>query len=166
MQKVMLFMSKLTLRQLETLVKEKYSLTKALKKVHPENFYQAGQTCFCPFHENHNTPAAAIYDDEKGQSLYCFTERKLYTVVDVFKELMHYDVYELGYGLWQSMSEFEKQAWLAEHEEYEQSGIFNRQDTDVKVNKELEKAIALFKSKKIGLNDLLKYYIENKGEVK
>ena len=51
-----------------------------------------------------------------------------------------------------------KSKWLAE--EYEQSGIFNR--TDVKVNKELEKAIALFKSKKIGLNDLLKYYIKQR----
>ena len=29
--------------------------------------------CFCPFHDNHNTPAAKIYKDDAGDSLYCFS---------------------------------------------------------------------------------------------
>lgn len=158
-------MTKLNLNQLEQLVKEKYSLTKALKKLKPENFYQVGQTCFCPFHDNHNTPAASIYNDEKGQTLYCFTERRLYTVVDVFKELMHYDVYELGLGLWQTMSPEEQHLWLEDNQQYDLSGAFDKVETVQSHNKELEKAIMLFQNRKISLSELLQKYIDSRKEV-
>lgn len=151
-------MVKLSLRQLEQLVKEKYNLTKALIKINPHNRYQVGQPCFCPFHENHHTPAAALYDDPKGQTLYCFTERKIYTVVDVFKDLMHYDIYEIGNNLWKNMSNEERQLWLAEHQEYEIAGTFDKAKS---VSRELKVAIELFKNKKIPLNDLLEKYIIN-----
>lgn len=149
-------MNKLTLRQLEDLVKEKYSLTKSLSKLNPDNQYQVGQPCFCPFHENHNSPAASIYDDEKGETLYCFSERKLYSVVDVFKDLMHYDIYDLGNRLWKSMSEEEQQAWLIAHHAYEDA--FNKKE-DKPVSKALRQSIELFKNRKIELNDMLKAYM-------
>ena len=39
---------------------------------------------FCPFHENHSTPAAKMYwDDDKGiWVLWCFTEHKHFTAYD------------------------------------------------------------------------------------
>jgi hypothetical protein len=151
-------MIKLSLKQLEQLVKEKYNLAKALTKINPHNRYQLGQPCFCPFHENYHSPSAALYDDPKGQTLYCFTERKIYTVVDVFKNLMHYDIYEIGNNLWKKMSDEQKQIWLAEHQEYETAGTFDKTKS---VSKELKVAIELFKNKKIPLNDLLEKYIIN-----
>lgn len=147
-------MSKLSLRQLEALVKEKYSLTKSLSKLNPDNQYQVGQPCFCPFHENHNTPAASIYDDEKGQTLYCFSERKLYSVVDVFKELMHYDIYDLGNRLWLSMSEDEQQAWLSKNGQYDISTAFDKPGSK-ELSKEVKRSVELFKNKKIDVEKLL-----------
>jgi len=151
-------MNKLTLKQMEDLVKEKYSLTKSLSKLNPDNQYQVGQPCFCPFHENHNSPAASIYDDEKGETLYCFSERKLYTVVDVFKDLMHYDIYDLGNSLWKSMSEAEQQAWLISHNAYDQA--FDKKEIKP-LSKELRKSIELYKSNKINLNEMLNAYMSN-----
>lgn len=151
---------KLSLKQLETLVKEKYSLVKALNKIYEKNHYQVGQPCFCPFHENYHTPAASIYEDEKSQTLYCFTERKLYNVVDVFKNLMHYDVYQLGEGLWKSMSKEEQHVWLVDHDD---SFIeaFNKKE-EAKSSKNLLLNIELFKNKKISLDCLLENYINEK----
>jgi len=151
-------MAKLSLRQLESLVKEKYSLIKSLKKINPGGNYQVGQPCFCPFHENHNTPAAALYDDDKGQTLYCFSERKLYTVVDVFKNLLHYDVYDLGNRLWSSMSEPEQQEWLMHNEDYDLASAFNKVEKK-EMSKELKKSAELFKDKKIDLNKFLDDYM-------
>lgn len=151
-------MAKLSLRQLESLVKEKYSLIKSLKKINPSGSYQVGQPCFCPFHENHNTPAAALYDDDKGQTLYCFSERKLYTVVDVFKNLLHYDVYDLGNRLWSSMSEPEQQEWLMQNEDYDLASAFNKVEKK-EMSKELKKSVELFKDKKIDLNKFLDDYM-------
>lgn len=153
--------NKLSLRQLEDLVKEKYSLTKSLSKLNPHNRYQAGQPCFCPFHENHNTPAASIYDDEKGETLYCFSERKLYTVVDVFEKLMSYDVHDLGNRLWQSMSETEQQEWLIANNAYED--VFSKKE-EKEDSKKLKQSIAMYKSKKLKLNDLLGQYLAESEE--
>jgi len=151
-------MSKLSLRQLEDLVKEKYSMTKALSKLNPDNQYQAGQPCFCPFHENHNTPSAAIYDDDKGQTLYCFSERKLYTVVDVFKDLMHYDVYELGSRLWLSMSDTEQDIWLAQHGQHDLRTAFDKPESKDLPEKAKQSA-GLYKSKKISINEFLDKFL-------
>lgn len=40
--------------------------------------------CFCPFHENYDTPAAKISKTENGDMLYCFSERKSYRPADLF----------------------------------------------------------------------------------
>lgn len=153
-------MSKLSLRQLEALVKEKYSLTKSLSKLNPENNYQVGQPCFCPFHENHNTPAASIYDDDKGQTLYCFSERKLYSVVDVFKDLMHYDIYDLGNRLWSSMTEQEQQAWLSKNGQYDVSTAFDK-PLGKELPEEVKRSAELFKNRKIDIDKLLDEYMSN-----
>lgn len=41
---------------------------------------------FCPFHSNQNTPAAHIYQEEDGSStIYCFSENRVFTNVDLYK---------------------------------------------------------------------------------
>lgn len=40
--------------------------------------------CFCPFHENYDTPAAKISKTDRGDMLYCFSERKSYRPADLF----------------------------------------------------------------------------------
>ena len=46
--------------------------------------------CFCPFHENHNSPAAKMYEDEDTGLivLHCFTERRRYTTYDYVKIIL------------------------------------------------------------------------------
>ena len=39
--------------------------------------------CLCPFHDNQNTPSAKIYNDESGQTLYCYAEQRLYRPADL-----------------------------------------------------------------------------------
>lgn len=41
--------------------------------------------CFCPFHDNTDTPAAHLYKTENGTHLMCFAERKSYRPHDVFR---------------------------------------------------------------------------------
>ena len=38
-----------------------------------------------PFHDNTSTPAAKLYKDERGDTLFCFSEQKMYYPVDVIK---------------------------------------------------------------------------------
>lgn len=45
---------------------------------------------FCPFHENHSTPAAKMYWDEEKQIwvIWCFTEHKRYTAYDYVEKIL------------------------------------------------------------------------------
>ena len=44
---------------------------------------------FCPFHENTRTRAAHLYlEDDKSYSLFCFSEHKMFTSYDVYKEFL------------------------------------------------------------------------------
>lgn len=149
-----------TPKQLEQLVGEKYSLVKALRKYKPGEKYVVGQTCFCPFHDNENTPSAAIYEDDGKQSLYCFSERKLYTVVDVFKQLANYDVYELGNHLWHKMSDYEKKEWLKKNSQEDPADLFSKKQEVEEPSRDLAKARANFKYGKISLNELLGEYMK------
>lgn len=117
----------LSIDKLKKLVNEKFSLVSLLKKHNPEEHYEVDQPCFCPFHDNTNTPAASIYKDEDGsETLYCFSERKLYRPSDAIEKLLSYDVYELGSYIWNKMSEEEQNLWLVEHNVLESYGdLFN-----------------------------------------
>lgn len=149
---------KITTDQLRQLVTEKYSLVKTLRRYSGSNSYHVGQTCYCPFHDNTNTPAATIFDDDNGERLFCFSEKKQYTSADALEKLMHYDVYELGQKLWNSMSPLEKSDWLAEHNVVDYNSVFVSKEKPV--TKQLEVKINQFKSNKITISDLLNEYIK------
>jgi len=153
--------SSLTTEQLRQLVSEKYSLVKTLRQYNPDGRYTPGQTCYCPFHDNVNSPAAAIYDDDNGERLFCFSERKMYTSADALEVLLNYDVYNIGLKLWQSMSPLEKTDWLSTHGKVDLAEAFKSKKEEPKEkNLELEVKAQKFKTGKISLSELLDEYIK------
>lgn len=53
-----------------------------------KQYYAEGQPCYCPFHNDTNKKSGAIYRHDEGHLyLWCFTEQKIYDVIDVLKAL-------------------------------------------------------------------------------
>lgn len=154
---------KLSLGQLRKLVNQKYSLIEVLKKANPSGNYHVGGTCYCPFHDNTDTPSASIYDDENGEKLYCFSEGRLYGVDDAIEKLLKYDVYEVGSALWDRMSEEEQGLWLVSNSVDDYGEMFNQTKGSEKhsENRELVQAKEKFKRGDIPLSELLSWYIKD-----
>ena len=75
-----------------------------LEKAGFENYNYQGNV-FCPFHDNTDTPAAKMFDDEDGDRLYCFTERRMYRPADVIKQgLMKKRLAKIFYNIWKQLS--------------------------------------------------------------
>lgn len=160
-------MGTLSLKQLKELVNEKVSLIKTLKTYSPNNRYSVGQPCFCPFHDNTDTEAAAIYQDAHTgkETLYCFAEQKQYTAVDALSSLLNYDIYEIGEQVWQGMSGVEQNNWLVSHNYIDTSSMFKVQKENSNQKEEqLATDISRFKYGQIRLTELLESFKENKGE--
>ena len=152
----------LTTSQLKKLVVEKVDIVDILYKNNPDGHYHPGQTCFCPFHDNDNTPAASIYDNEGITSLYCFSERKLYTSADAIEILLNKNVYEVAKRLWDRMSDAEKQVWLSENSDESLEEAFSLpSNKDKPVSIEIKKAENDFKNRKITIKELLESIISN-----
>ena len=44
---------------------------------------------YCPFHDNQNTPAAHLYKEKDGSyTIYCFSENKVFTNTDLYKNYL------------------------------------------------------------------------------
>lgn len=101
------------IKVLERLVKERFDLQPLLQQLNPDARYQYGRPCFCPFHDNTDTPAAALYQGKAGDydSLYCFSEQRQYTSVDALKK-MGRNVFDEGAKIWKSMSKYEQENYL------------------------------------------------------
>lgn len=149
----------LTLNQLKKLIEEKVDIVDILYRYNPSGHYQAGQTCFCPFHDNENTPAASIYNNDGITSLYCFSERRLYTSADAIEILLKKDMYSIAEKLWARMPDTEKQKWIVvnSNESFEDAFSLNRDDTNSDTT--VKKARADFKNRKITVKDLLESII-------
>jgi hypothetical protein len=155
---------KISTSQLKRLVSDKVRISDILYKHNPEGHYEPGQTCFCPFHDNENTPAASIYDNDGVETLYCFSEQKLYTSADAIEILLKKDIYEVGRRLWERMNEVDKKDWLSNQVggDYSDMFEFDKPTTDYS-NLALERAKILFKRRRITLKQLLKEYIKVGG---
>lgn len=71
--------------------------------------YSYDGKCFCPFHENYNTPSAKLFKDERGDTLYCFSEQRLYKPTDLIdKGLVKTPVERLFKRLWSQLSQESK----------------------------------------------------------
>ena len=76
-----------------------------LEKAGYEDYDYMGNV-YCPFHDNTDTPAAKMYQDDEGDKLYCYGEcRKLYTPSDVIKKgLLKVRVNKIFYKIWKKLS--------------------------------------------------------------
>lgn len=146
-----------TADDLKKLVNDKLSIVDLLYKYNPTGSYHAGQTCFCPFHDNTHTPAAAIYDNDGKQTLWCFTERKTYTPADVIDVLLKKSSYVIGEKLWHNLTPAEQLQFLNEQNSMITSFDLLPENTEEK--KDLEKYKTLFKYGKITLDELLKEFL-------
>lgn len=155
---------KLSLNQLKKLVIEKISLTQALYKLNPDGDYSLGRNCFCPFHENTDTPAASLYEDDNQETLYCFTERRSYNSFDALQILLNENGYEIGEAIWNKMSELEQQSWLSEHMEVDYESEFNISEEEEEISEELDINLELakknFKSREITVEEFLDSYFK------
>lgn len=150
---------KLKDNQVLKLINDKFDLIKLLYKYNPSGKYYQGQSCYCPFHDNTNTPSAAIYDDDNHQTLYCFMEQKLYTAFDVMKTLLKQDVYAIASYIWEQMPEVEKQSWLSENGYTDFAKAFSEPEREVTAdNKIIANASEAFKRRKIKLSEFIEIY--------
>jgi len=123
----------LDIKQARKLVNEKLDLTKILKKANPHEYYAIGQTCFCPFHDNQDTKAGAIYEnDETGEeTLWCFSEKVLYTSSHAVELLLKQDIYAVAAKLWARMTDQEQAGWLSRHSHEDYAAAFSSEDSTV-----------------------------------
>lgn len=140
------------IKVLEKVVNKKYSLPKLLKKLNEHNRYDYERPCFCPFHDNTNTPAAVIYNDPDGDRLWCYAEQKMYKPSDVLSKLYKQDIYELGSNLFSRMTESERAEYTKEQD---YSKMFEDDSAEMKESKELMLARYAYKESKIKLSEYL-----------
>lgn len=142
-------------------IDSKFSMVDLLSKLNPDNYYEYDKPCFCPFHDNTNTPAAALYSNNDGDSLYCFSERKVYRASDVIEKLYKKDVYEIGAKLFNDLTPSEQKEYLTEKEKinyYSEFAIVS--DTTMK------QLLERFKNREITLNTYLVSSLKHKKETK
>ena len=86
---------------------------KILEKAGYEGYSYEGK-CFCPFHDNYESPAAKIYHDSNGDTLWCFSESKRYRPSDVLRRnLMKGNSIDSVFSrLWPRLSESKQQALI------------------------------------------------------
>jgi len=141
----------MNIKVLEKVVNKKYSLPKLLKQLYPENSYEYGRPCFCPFHDNTNTPAAVIYDDVEGDNLWCYSEHKMYRATDVLNKLYKKDIYEIGQQQYEAMDDFEKMSFNTEIDYNKEfaSEVLEKEDREVTFAKQR------YKDSEISLSEYL-----------
>ena len=70
------------------LINAKIPMPDLLNRLGNGHQYSYIGNCFCPFHDNTVSPAAKIFHDETGDSLYCFAEMRSYKPYDALKLLI------------------------------------------------------------------------------
>jgi hypothetical protein len=155
----------LTPALMKRLVDEKLNMVDVLRKHNPDEHYEVNQQCYCPFHDNQNSKAANIYeDDETGQiSLYCFAEKVPYFTSDVLDILMKKDVYLIADKVWNKMTESQRKSWFDSHSHSSYEDMFSTTDEKEKVvDKDLEIAKSNFRSGKQNISDLMGAFLKSK----
>lgn len=109
--------------------------------------------CFCPFHENKNTPAAHLYHDELGWCLWCFAEHRLYTPYDLYKQYSKLNTRDIANAIWNNITPTQREHLIKISGE--ERNIF-----ELPFKKELND----FRKHKVNYNDFLTSLLE-KGEL-
>lgn len=124
-----------------------------LEKAGYEDYDYYGNV-YCPFHDNTDTPAGKLFNDEKGDKLFCFSERRMYRPSDVLKEgLLKMRVEKIFFRLWNNkLSEEEKSVFREQFGEEE--------DFLTEEFKNIVKKLEEFKRDNIDYQDYQKLVIE------
>lgn len=147
------------------LLNEKVKFTTVLPKLNSENIYTVGRPCFCPFHDNTNTPAAVIYNNDGKETLWCFSEQKLYKPEDIIKLLINEDPYKVGEHLWNKLTETEQEVFLKENQPIDLAKEFSVETTETDQTKNLLKEVyKAYQYGKISYQELLRIYLKLKTE--
>jgi len=147
-------------RQLRKLLNSKLSFEALLNK-YGDYHYSYKQRVFCPFHDNHNTPAAVLYpdDDGSGDKLWCFSEQKQFRPFDYIKDVLGQDPYKIAKSIWDSLPDYEKEVEYNKLEELNYEELFAPTQTKEDVDKILViQAEHQFKNNKVNLDTFLKTY--------
>lgn len=101
---------------------------------------------YCPFHDNRNTPSAHIYQEKDGSfTIFCFSENKVFTNVDLYKMyLPNINLEELAQLLFSRLSK-----------ELQDELTSNVQVTSISNSIPYIDALEKFKFGKISYNELL-----------
>ena len=75
-----------------------------LEKAGYEGYDYMGNV-YCPFHDNTDTPAAKLYNDDEGDKLFCYGEcRRLFSPSDVIKQgLLKVRINKIFYKVWKKI---------------------------------------------------------------
>ena len=77
----------LTTQEIDYIVNHYLSMRELFNKLHID--VKPNGSMFCPFHENHDTPAAHYYEESDGSAcIFCFYEHRIFTNVDLFKNFL------------------------------------------------------------------------------
>lgn len=74
-----------------------------------KDFPDRSMACFCPFHENVNTPAAKFYKEDHNEHIFCFAENKQYKPHHLLTmEIVPFTVSHVFSAIWSNLSDEEK----------------------------------------------------------
>lgn len=83
----------------EDLLQSKYSIVPSGLGVNGSG------SCFCPFHDNTDTRAAKLYQDDDGERIFCFAENRMYRPHDLLTcGLVEIDPKALFSLIWKSLN--------------------------------------------------------------
>lgn len=95
-----------------TVINKNYSLRDLLEGIGAE---VGGSNMYCPFHPDSLTgkPSAKYFDND--DSLYCFSENKMYSAYHALKLLYGKNMKKVFYKAWKGMNETEREEMMREH---------------------------------------------------
>lgn len=109
---------------------------------------------YCPFHRNEDTPAAKMYKNPRGDTIYCFSEQRVYRPVDVVKnKMIKKSIESVFRGLWKQIDDFKRERIIELYDSpisYVPEAWENNRDN-----------IGMFRAGKIDYTDYIKFIIQS-----
>jgi hypothetical protein len=89
--------------------------------------------CYCPFHDNTNSPAAKFYKEEHNEHIFCFAENKLYKPHHLLTlGIVPFTVSHVFSAIWQNLSNEEKNIFSEDLRTHEIGVDFSQYYNDYK----------------------------------
>ena len=85
---------------------------KMIYKMLDEDYNDRGSN-MCIFHDNSNTPAARIYHNDNGDSLYCYSEQRSYRPCHAFRKgIVNHRIESIAYTILKQFNDGQIQALI------------------------------------------------------